>query len=48
MLDAVLDTNRRIVEFAVTTADRINEQVRNQVSVELPFADSFPDADRRR
>jgi hypothetical protein len=42
VLDAVLDTNRRIVDFAVTTADRINEQVRNQVSVELPFADSFP------
>ncbi len=42
VLDAVLDTNRRIVDFAVTTADRVNEQVRSQVKVELPFADSFP------
>ncbi len=38
VLDAVLDTNRRIVDFAVTTADRVADQVK----VELPFADSFP------
>ncbi len=37
VLDAVLDTNRRIVDFAVTTADRVGEQV----NVELPFADSL-------
>jgi hypothetical protein len=42
VLDAVLDTNRRVVDFAVTTADRVNEQVRSQVKVELPFADSLP------
>jgi len=42
VLDAVLDANRRIVDMAVTTADRVSEQVRSQVSVELPFADRFP------
>ena len=38
VLDTVLDTNRRIVDFAVTTADRVTDQIK----VELPFADSFP------
>ncbi len=38
VLDAVLDTNRRIVDFAVTTADRVADQIK----VELPFADSLP------
>jgi len=38
VLDTVLDTNRRIVDFAVTTADRVGDQIK----VELPFADSFP------
>jgi hypothetical protein len=38
VLDAVLDANRRIVDLAVTTADRINEQVK----LDVPFADSFP------
>ncbi len=38
VLDAVLDTNRRIVEVAVTTADRIAEQIK----VELPLADRLP------
>ena len=38
VLDAVLDTNRRIVDLAVTTADRVADQVK----VELPFADSLP------
>ena len=38
VLDAVLDTNRRIVDFAVTTADRVADQVK----FEVPFADSFP------
>jgi len=38
VLDTVLDTNRRIVDFAVTTADRVSDQIK----VELPFADSFP------
>jgi len=42
VLDAVLDTNRRIVDAAVTTADRVAEQFRSQVSVELPFADRLP------
>ena len=42
VLDAVLDTNRRIVDAAVTTADRVAEQFRSQVTVELPFADRFP------
>ena len=38
VLDTVLDTNRRIVDFAVTTADRVTDQIK----IELPFADSFP------
>lgn len=38
ILDAVLDTNRRIVDMAVTAADRVSEQFR----VEFPFADRFP------
>jgi hypothetical protein len=38
VLDTVLDVNRRIVDAAVTTADRINEQVK----VDLPFADRLP------
>ena len=38
VLDAVLDANRRIVDMAVTTADRVSEQFK----VELPFADRFP------
>jgi hypothetical protein len=38
VLDAVLDANRRIVDMAVTTADRVAEQI----NVELPFADRFP------
>ena len=38
VLDAVLDANRRIVDIAVTTADRVAEQI----NVELPFADRFP------
>lgn len=38
VLDAVLDANRRIVDMAVTTADRVAEQL----NVELPFADRFP------
>jgi cobalamin biosynthesis Mg chelatase CobN len=38
VLDAVLDANRRFVDFAVTTADRLTEQV----DVELPFADRLP------
>jgi len=42
VLDAVLDTNRRIVDAAVTTADRVAEQFRSQVTVELPFADRLP------
>jgi DNA-binding protein HU-beta len=37
-LDALVDANRRLVEFAVTTADRLSEQI----SVELPFTDRFP------
>jgi hypothetical protein len=36
VLDAVLDTNRRVVDVAVSTADRVNERV------ELPFADRLP------
>jgi len=42
VLDAVLDTNRRIVDAAVTTADRVAEQFRSQVTVDLPFADRLP------
>jgi len=38
VLDAVLDANRRIVDAAVTTADRVAEQI----SIELPFADRLP------
>jgi hypothetical protein len=40
VLDAVLDANRRIVDMAVTTADRVSEQLK----VEFPFADRFPTA----
>jgi hypothetical protein len=40
VLDAVLDANRRIVDMAVTTADRVAEQFK----VELPFADRLPTA----
>ncbi|HSM65854.1 MAG TPA: hypothetical protein VK860_06090, partial [Ilumatobacteraceae bacterium] len=36
VLDAVLDTNRRVVDVAVSAADRVNERV------ELPFADRLP------
>jgi 2-hydroxychromene-2-carboxylate isomerase len=38
VLDAVLDTNRRVVDFAVTTADRVSEQIK----LDVPFADNFP------
>jgi len=38
VLDNVVDSNRRMVEFVVTTADRVS----GQVSVELPFADRLP------
>ena len=38
VLDAVLDANRRIVDMAVSTADRVAEQI----NVDLPFADRFP------
>jgi hypothetical protein len=38
VLDAVLDANRRIVDMAVTTADRVSEQFK----VELPFGERFP------
>ena len=38
VLDAVLDTNRRVVDFAVTTADRVADQI----NFDVPFADSFP------
>ena len=37
-LDAVIEANRKLVEFAVTTADRVAEQI----SFELPFADRLP------
>lgn len=37
-LDAVVDANRRFVEFAVTTTDRIAEQIK----FDLPFADRLP------
>ena len=42
VLDAVLDANRRIVDMAVTTADRVSEQLRSQITVELPFSDRLP------
>lgn len=38
VLDVVLDTNRRIVDLAVSTADRISAQV----DLEVPFADRLP------
>jgi hypothetical protein len=38
VLDTVLDVNRRIVDAAVSAADRFNEQV----DVDLPFADRLP------
>jgi hypothetical protein len=38
VLDAVLDANRRIVDMAVTTADRVSEQF----NVDLPFSDRLP------
>lgn len=38
VLDVVLDTNRRIVDLAVSTADRISAQI----DLEVPFADRLP------
>ena len=38
VLDVVLDTNRRMVDLAVSTVDRITAQI----DVELPFADRLP------
>jgi hypothetical protein len=38
VLDTVVDTNRRVVEFAVTTADRVADQF----SFELPLGDRLP------
>ena len=38
VLDAVLDANRRIVDMAVTTADRVAEQFK----IELPLTDRLP------
>jgi hypothetical protein len=37
-LEAVVDANRKLVEFAVTTADRVAERI----PFELPFADRLP------
>ena len=37
VLDAVLDANRRVVDFAVTTADRVQEY-----APELPMSDRVP------
>lgn len=37
-LGAVVDANRKLVEFAVTTADRVAERI----NFELPFADRLP------
>jgi CHASE3 domain sensor protein len=38
VLDAVLDANRRIVDAAVSTADRVGDQIK----IELPFTDRLP------
>jgi hypothetical protein len=38
VLDTVVDTNRRVVEFAVTTADRVADQF----SLDLPLGDRLP------
>jgi hypothetical protein len=38
VLDVVLDTNRRIVDLAVSTADRISAQI----DLDVPFADRLP------
>ena len=42
VLDAVLDTNRRVVDFAVTTVESINDRINEQIKLDMPFTDSFP------
>jgi hypothetical protein len=42
VLDVVLDTNRRIVDLAVSTADRISAQI----DLDVPFADRLPTPSR--
>lgn len=38
VLDVVLDTNRRIVDLAISTADRVS----SQIDLDVPFADRLP------
>ncbi len=38
ILDAIVDTNRKAVDFAVKTFDQINDRIADQTpSIELPF-----------
>jgi hypothetical protein len=41
MLDAIVETNRKVVDFAVKTADRVADQAPSipTLPVEIPFAD---------
>lgn len=43
VLDAVVENNRKAVEFAVKTADQVNEQFdRIELPFEVPFSDRVP------
>jgi len=46
VFDAVIDANRRIVEFAVTASDRVTDRLADvlpeRFPVELPFSDRLP------
>jgi hypothetical protein len=42
VLDAVVDANRRVVEFAVSVSDRVTALTPAQFPVELPFTGKLP------
>lgn len=41
MLDGVVETNRKVVEFAVKAADQFAAQL-GELPIQLPYADRFP------
>ena len=48
ILDAIVDTNRKAVDFAVKTFDQINDRIADQTpTIELPFDMPKMDALRR-
>ena len=45
VLDTVVDTNRKLVDFAVKTVDRVADSVASQapaLKIDLPFSDRLP------